>query len=269
MLLDQIDASVIATDMTGIVISWNHGAETLYGWSAEEAVGRNARELVVPEDAAAGRTPDDGAEPRRPLGRRAARAPQGRHALHDLRSQPARARREWAGRRRSSAWPSTSPPASLPRPSCATRATTRRPSPSAWARASSRSIGEGRITYVNRVAEDLLGRRRGRAASAAKSARWCTRPGPTAPSRRSSSARSRARFAARTRCGSTTTGSAPATAGEMPVAYTATPFADRGRSRGLRRDLPGHLRAQAPRGGEPAQRRDARGDRPRRARARR
>jgi diguanylate cyclase (GGDEF)-like protein/PAS domain S-box-containing protein len=52
VLLDQIDASVIATDMTGTVISWNHGAETLYGWSAEEAVGRNARELIVPEDAA-------------------------------------------------------------------------------------------------------------------------------------------------------------------------------------------------------------------------
>ncbi len=52
MLLDQIDASVIVTDMTGVVISWNHGAETLYGWSNEEAVGRSARELVVPADAA-------------------------------------------------------------------------------------------------------------------------------------------------------------------------------------------------------------------------
>ena len=51
-LLDQIDASVLATDMDGVVISWNRGAETLYGWSAEEALGRNARELVVPEDTA-------------------------------------------------------------------------------------------------------------------------------------------------------------------------------------------------------------------------
>ncbi len=49
-LLDQIDASVIATDMQGNVISWNAGAERLYGWTTEEAVGRNARELVVPED---------------------------------------------------------------------------------------------------------------------------------------------------------------------------------------------------------------------------
>src|SRR6185437_12444787 len=53
MLLEQIDASVIGCDMTGDVISWNHGAEALYGWTAEEAIGRNARELMVPEDTAA------------------------------------------------------------------------------------------------------------------------------------------------------------------------------------------------------------------------
>jgi diguanylate cyclase (GGDEF)-like protein/PAS domain S-box-containing protein len=49
-LLDQIDASVVVTDMSGVVISWNNGAEALYGWSAEEAVGRDAGELIVPED---------------------------------------------------------------------------------------------------------------------------------------------------------------------------------------------------------------------------
>lgn len=49
-LLDQLDASVIATDMDGVVISWNGGAEALYGWSAEEAVGRSAKDLIVPED---------------------------------------------------------------------------------------------------------------------------------------------------------------------------------------------------------------------------
>ncbi|HLB20859.1 MAG TPA: EAL domain-containing protein [Solirubrobacteraceae bacterium] len=52
-LYDQIDASVICTDMQGKVIGWNGGAEALYGWTAEEAVGRNARELVVPDDASA------------------------------------------------------------------------------------------------------------------------------------------------------------------------------------------------------------------------
>ena len=53
MLLDEIDASVITCDMTGVVLTWNHGAEALYGWTAAEAIGRNARELMVPEDTAA------------------------------------------------------------------------------------------------------------------------------------------------------------------------------------------------------------------------
>jgi diguanylate cyclase (GGDEF)-like protein/PAS domain S-box-containing protein len=52
-LLDQIDASLIVTDMSGQVISWNSGAQALYGWSSDEAVGRSARDLVVPEDAQA------------------------------------------------------------------------------------------------------------------------------------------------------------------------------------------------------------------------
>ena len=52
-LLDQIDASVVGTDLDGVVISWNSGAETLYGWSAEEAIGRRARDLIVPDDAQA------------------------------------------------------------------------------------------------------------------------------------------------------------------------------------------------------------------------
>ncbi len=52
-LLDQIDASLVVTDISGTVISWNSGAEALYGWSSAEAVGRNARELIVPEDASA------------------------------------------------------------------------------------------------------------------------------------------------------------------------------------------------------------------------
>jgi|GEM_PF-624652 len=49
----QIAASVIATDLEGILISWNSGAEALYGWSEQEALGRSARELIVPEDAEA------------------------------------------------------------------------------------------------------------------------------------------------------------------------------------------------------------------------
>jgi diguanylate cyclase (GGDEF)-like protein/PAS domain S-box-containing protein len=51
-LLDQIDAAVIVTDLDGTVRSWNSGAESLYGWTREEAVGRDAMELIVPEDSA-------------------------------------------------------------------------------------------------------------------------------------------------------------------------------------------------------------------------
>ncbi len=48
-LYDQIDASVICTDMQGTVIGWNGGAEALFGWTDEEALGCKARELVVPD----------------------------------------------------------------------------------------------------------------------------------------------------------------------------------------------------------------------------
>ena len=41
--------AVIATDVDGVVVYWNRAAEELYGWSAEEAVGRKVEELTVPE----------------------------------------------------------------------------------------------------------------------------------------------------------------------------------------------------------------------------
>ncbi|MGI8835877.1 MAG: PAS domain S-box protein [Pyrinomonadaceae bacterium] len=48
-LLDTIEHSVIATDLDGIVIYWNKFAQTLYGWSSAEAVGRHIMELTTPE----------------------------------------------------------------------------------------------------------------------------------------------------------------------------------------------------------------------------
>jgi PAS domain S-box-containing protein len=47
-LLDQIDVSVILTDLDLTVLTWNAGAERLYGWSAEEAIGRPASETILP-----------------------------------------------------------------------------------------------------------------------------------------------------------------------------------------------------------------------------
>ena len=47
-LLDEIDVSVIVTDLELTVLSWNAGAERLYGWTAEEAVGRPASGTILP-----------------------------------------------------------------------------------------------------------------------------------------------------------------------------------------------------------------------------
>jgi PAS domain S-box-containing protein len=45
-LLDTVEQAVIATDLNGTVQSWNRFAETLYGWSAKEALGRNILSLT-------------------------------------------------------------------------------------------------------------------------------------------------------------------------------------------------------------------------------
>jgi PAS domain S-box-containing protein len=46
-LLDQVQAAVIATDLDGTVIHWSAHAESLYGFSREETLGRNISELTV------------------------------------------------------------------------------------------------------------------------------------------------------------------------------------------------------------------------------
>lgn len=40
-IIDQIHDAVVATDLQGRVISWNKGAERLFGYTAEEAMGRD------------------------------------------------------------------------------------------------------------------------------------------------------------------------------------------------------------------------------------
>lgn len=49
LLLDAVDAAIIATDLGAVVTHWSKGAQRLYGWSREEAVGRCVMELTVPE----------------------------------------------------------------------------------------------------------------------------------------------------------------------------------------------------------------------------
>jgi PAS domain S-box-containing protein len=40
-LLDEVDGSVIATDLNGLVSYWSRGAERLYGWDRAETLGRS------------------------------------------------------------------------------------------------------------------------------------------------------------------------------------------------------------------------------------
>lgn len=48
-LLEAVAQAVIATDPDGSIIYWNSAAEKLYGWTAEEILGRHVLELVPPE----------------------------------------------------------------------------------------------------------------------------------------------------------------------------------------------------------------------------
>src|SRR5262245_54741226 len=45
-LLDLAHDSIVACDMDGLITYWNRGAEELYGWKREEAVGQVARKLL-------------------------------------------------------------------------------------------------------------------------------------------------------------------------------------------------------------------------------
>ncbi|MGI8432558.1 MAG: PAS domain S-box protein [Chthoniobacterales bacterium] len=49
-LLNLAHDAIVVRDMTGRVEFWNHGAEVLYGWSAEEAAGRLSSELFEDAD---------------------------------------------------------------------------------------------------------------------------------------------------------------------------------------------------------------------------
>ena len=48
-MLQALGHAVIATDASGTVLYWNGAAEQMYGWPADEAVGRDITEVTVPE----------------------------------------------------------------------------------------------------------------------------------------------------------------------------------------------------------------------------
>jgi diguanylate cyclase (GGDEF)-like protein/PAS domain S-box-containing protein len=222
MLLDQIDASVIVTDMTGSVVSWNHGAETLYRWSNEEAVGQNARDLIVPADAAqAERLMMELSRDGRWDGELTVCDKNGRLFTTYVRNRLVLD---------DEGMPSAVVGVAVDISARVAAETELRDSRN-YAQAVTECMGEGlftldregRITYINRVAEGLLGRRRGELLGCAVGA-MVYAPGPdgeTLPFEHCAIAGAvRGEETVRVEDDAF----AIAGGGELPVAYTATPF---------------------------------------------
>ena len=51
-LLDQAQDAILVRDLDQTILFWSKGAEKIYGWTAEEAVGKNAKELLFKEPSA-------------------------------------------------------------------------------------------------------------------------------------------------------------------------------------------------------------------------
>ena len=45
-LLDQTHDSIFVRDMNGVITYWNRGAQELYGWSAQDTLGKRSQELL-------------------------------------------------------------------------------------------------------------------------------------------------------------------------------------------------------------------------------
>src|ERR1700681_319790 len=50
-IVESTDDAIISKTLDGVVTSWNHAAERLHGWTAEEAIGRHISFIVPPDKA--------------------------------------------------------------------------------------------------------------------------------------------------------------------------------------------------------------------------
>ena len=48
-IVESSDDAIISKSLEGTILSWNGGAERLFGYSAEEAIGQSVK-LIIPPD---------------------------------------------------------------------------------------------------------------------------------------------------------------------------------------------------------------------------
>ncbi len=77
-LLDLASEAVMVRDSAGILQFWNVGAETLYGWTRKEVIGKNVHEILKTTYPIATREIDSQAGNHGQVGRKSCSAHQGR-----------------------------------------------------------------------------------------------------------------------------------------------------------------------------------------------